>query len=226
MSNEPNLDRNWGFDVNLSGLQAPTGQSSIEIPEGYYKAVVSDMYVNADNNAGRVIIKLSIVESAFAGALRTTGLNIPKSAEDNVRYYWRGMAESAGYSPAQLDAGQITIGVQAFKGKTVYIKFVPKEEGNPSRAYENISFLPPADWSQQKQGFDAMAATQSVTQQAAPAGSALGGSASATANALGSVVPAAQANALGPAAAAPANNTVSQNDVLAKLGLGGGAANA
>lgn len=222
MSTEPNLDRNWGFNINMAGLQAPTGQGSALVPEGYYKGLVTDMYINADKKAGRVIIKLSLVDAGpYTGAVRTDGLNIPKDANDNVRYYWRGLAEAAGYTPAQLDAGEITIGVAAFKGKQVFFKYTPKEEGNLERQYEQVTYLPPAEWAQQKAGFDA--------QPAKPAtGSALGAApaavlAAAPTNALGGVVQGAALGGAAPAAlgTAPASNVVSQNDVLAKLGLGG-----
>lgn len=213
---DTNVDHNWGFNVNLSGITAPTGRGATAVPEGYYRAEVMDMYVNTDKNAGRVIIKLKLVDSgAFTGAIRTDGLNIPKSADDKVRYYWRGLAESAGYMPAQLDEGQITIGKAAFAGKTVHIYYVPKEEGNPSRQYDSVNYLPPVAWNQQKQAFDANAAAPAAP--AAPTGSALGGSAPATnGNMLSNVQ---TGNALG--GSAPQNNTVAAGDVLAQLGLGG-----
>jgi len=226
MSTEPNLDRNWGFSINMAGLQAPTGQGSALVPEGYYKGLITDMYINADKNTGRVIIKLSLVDAGpYTGAVRTDGLNIPKDANDNVRYYWRGLAEAAGYTPAQLDMGEINIGVQAFKGKQVFFKYTPKEEGNLERQYEQVTYLAPAEWAQQKAGFDAQPAKPAM-------GSALGTApavaAAAPTNALGGVVQGAALGApaaLGTAPAAlgtlPATNVVSQNDVLAKLGLGG-----
>jgi hypothetical protein len=115
-TNEQNVDRDWSFDINLSGLVAPTGRGS-QLPEGYYKAVVDDMYVNPDK-ADRIIIKLIVADGPFKGTIRTTGLNKPKSAEDKVRYYWRGLAESAGYTPAQLDNGEISLSPRNFMKKT------------------------------------------------------------------------------------------------------------
>jgi hypothetical protein len=223
MSTEPNLDRNWGFNINMAGLQAPTGQGSALVPEGYYKGLVTDMYINADKNTGRVIIKLSLVDAGpYTGAVRTDGLNIPKDANDNVRYYWRGLAEAAGYTPAQLDAGEITIGVTAFKGKQVFFKYTPKEEGNLERQYEQVTYLAPAEWAQQKAGFDAQPAKPATGSAlgVAPAAAVL---TAAPTNALGGVVQGAALGGAAPAAlgTAPASNVVSQNDVLAKLGLGG-----
>lgn len=241
-SNEQNVDRNWNFNVNLAGLQAPTGKGNVFVPEGYYKAAVKDMYINPSKNPGRVIIKLNLADAGpYTGVIRTDGLNIPKSEDDNVRYYWRGLAESAGYTPAQLDNGQITIGPDAFKGKTVHIYYTPKEEGNADRQYENITYLAPAEWNQQRQAFEAGAAERAAQQQAsqAPAGSALGGGS----NPLGNVVQGG-GNALGGGSqgggdalgsnqggsnqggGTQGGDTTTANDVLTKLGYGGGQANA
>ena len=59
-TNDPNLDRDFNFNISLGGITAPTGQGNMHVPEGYYTAVVSDMYVNHDRNSNRVIIKLKI----------------------------------------------------------------------------------------------------------------------------------------------------------------------
>lgn len=220
MDTEQNVDQNWSFNTNLSGLQAPTGSGGAQVPEGYYKAQVTDMYINPERNASGVIIKLQLTEAGpFKGAVRTDGLGVPKSDEDKVRYYWRGLAESAGYTPAQLDQGTLTLNRQAFLGREVHIYYVPKEEGNPAREYENITYLTPAEWASQKQAFDA---SQQVQQ--APAGSALGGS-----NPLGAAPtpggnPLGGGNALGGGNPTPpaGGNTVSQGDVLAQLGISPG----
>jgi hypothetical protein len=105
-NNDINVVREWDFEVNLSGLQAPTGGGK-NLPEGFYKCLVSDMYVNPEKNNNRVVIKVTIAEGPFKGTVRTSGLNKPTGPDDNVRYYWRGLAESVGYDPAVLDKGQI-----------------------------------------------------------------------------------------------------------------------
>lgn len=226
MSDEINVNRDWGFNVNVSGLQAPTGKGGAQVPEGYYTAVIDDMYVNPDRNAGRVVIKLKIADGPFAGAMRTDGLNMPKSDDDKVRYYWRGLLESAGYTPAQLDNGEVTIGRQALVGRKVTFYYVPKEEGNSDRQYDRVTYLTAVEWSQQKQAFEAAGGAQPAVAAPAGNGSALGGAAP-TGNMLGGVQ-GGGAQPLGggnPAPAgnlgggAPASNTVSQGDVLSKLGL-------
>jgi hypothetical protein len=167
-TNDPNLDRDFNFNISLGGITAPTGQGNMHVPEGYYTAVVSDMYVNRDRNANRVIIKLKIADAPYTGVVRTDGLGIPKSDEDKVRYYWRALAESAGYTPAQLDAGALTLGAAAFVGKTVHIKYTPKEEGNKDRQYDNVSYLAPAVWTQQKQMADSKPAAAAPAPAPAP----------------------------------------------------------
>lgn len=172
--NDITLVRDWDFDVNLSGLVAPTGKGGNVLPTGYYKVKLSDLYVNPDRNINRVIIKITVAEGPFAGAIRTTGFNKPTGPNDKVRYYWRGLAESAGYTPAQLDSGSLKLGLGTFKDRDAYIFFQEKDE-EAGRQYEDIDFLPPMEWSQQKQNFDlqqAALAQQSVASNAA-AGSAL-----------------------------------------------------
>lgn len=153
MSEEINVNRDWNVKVNLSGLNAPTGAKTVELPEGFYKAKITDMYVNPDRNPNRVIIKMTINEGPFQGVIRTDGMSIPKSEDDKVRYYWRGLAESAGYTPAQLDGGEIELGRETFVEKTVHIRFTPK--GKTSDGYEKVDYLAPSEWSQQRQVFDA-----------------------------------------------------------------------
>lgn len=159
-TNEQNVDRDWSFDINLSGLVAPTGRGS-QLPEGYYKAVVDDMYVNPDK-ADRIIIKLIVADGPFKGTIRTTGLNKPKSAEDKVRYYWRGLAESAGYTPAQLDNGEISLSPRNFMKKTTHIHFVPKNPDEGDTSYDAIHFLAPQEWANQSSEFEARGAMEMV----------------------------------------------------------------
>ena len=195
-TNEPNLDRDFTFGINLGGINAPTGQKNLHVPEGYYTGTVADMYVNRERNAGRVIIKIKLIDAPYTGAIRTDGLGIPKNDEDGVRYYWRALAESAGYTPAQLDAGTLNLGAAAFVGKTVHIKYVPKEEGNPDRKYDSVSYLTPAVWNQQKQMM-----------------------ASATPAAAASVVPTAPSAPARASAVTSVPTTVTSGSVLASLGL-------
>ena len=149
MSNETdNNDRGWEVNVNLSGLQAPTGAANVE--QGYYKGKVTDMYVRPEK-AGRVVIKMTINEGRFAGAVRTTGLNIPKDGEDKVRYYWRGFAESVGYTPKELDAGEVSLGNKSFLGRDAHFFYTPKEL--TSDGYDSVDFLPPVEWTQRSASF-------------------------------------------------------------------------
>jgi hypothetical protein len=145
---EINLDRNWSFDVNLSGLTVQAAAPK-DVPKGFYKATVDDMYVNVDKNAGRVIIKLMISEGEFKGAVRTDGISMPKDENDKVRYYWRALAESAGYTPAQLDNGGIKMNPSTFKGREVHIHYIPRNEAAGVQ-YDKIEYLTPADFATRK----------------------------------------------------------------------------
>jgi hypothetical protein len=169
---EEKVQRDWNFGVNLSGLNAPTGQGR-DLVEGYFKALITDMYIKPDN-PNRVIIRYQVTEGPLSGSTGVDGLNVPKSDEDNVRYYWRGLSESVGYGPNDLDNGEIALSRKAFAERTGHIYFQPKGE---DRQYDRTVWLSPAEWAQQKQSFDLVAAKQKA--QPAPAkggaGSALGG---------------------------------------------------
>jgi hypothetical protein len=152
MSIDPTLNQNsnWAFNVNLSGLRAPTGAAAT-IPEGYYKGTLTDAYTLNDK-PGRVILKVTLSEGEYTGTVRTTGLGIPKNDQDGVRYYWRGLLESSGYTPAQIDAGEVGMQRQLLVGRPVTFHYVPgdKEAG----IYESINFLPPADWTMKAAAFE------------------------------------------------------------------------
>jgi len=202
-NNEINVVREWDFEVNLSGLQAPTGGAGNNLPEGFYKGMITDMYVNPEKNPNRVIIKVTVAEGPFKGVIRTTGLNRPTSADDNVRYYWRGLAESVGYEPAQLDNGQINLGLNAFKDRVAHVFYAPKDEAKgKDYQYERVNFLPPGAWGDQKANFDANAASTAAA-PAAPAQSNSLGGAPAITSATGG-------NALG--------GTASKASILSRLG--------
>ena len=144
------------------------------LPQGYYKAQITDMYVGLKPD--RVVIKATVAEGPFTGTLRTDGIGVPRSEDDKVRHYWRALAESVGFGSADLDNGQVTLSASVFVNRVGHMYFVPKDEENGVQ-YEKITWLAPAEWTQQKANFD----MQSGAAAAAPApavaglGSALGG---------------------------------------------------
>ena len=211
-TNEINVVRDWDFDVNLSGLVAPSGKGGNVLPTGYYKVKLADLYINPDRNANRVIIKVQVAEGPFTGTIRTTGFNRPTSDDDKVRYYWRGLAESAGYTPTQLDAGSVKLGLGSFKDRVAHVLFTAKDEdANPPVKYEDIDFLAPMEWSQQKQNFEMSGgAAKPAAKATAAAGSALGGSTETVIT---------QPAALGGGGSEPAGNTTQKSALLSRLGV-------
>ena len=149
MADNNNNNNNWSFGVNLAGVRAATGLNTT-VPEGFYKGICTDVYVSADK-PGRVVFKLTISEGDCVGSTRTTGLNMPKSATDNVRYYWRAAMEAAGYTPAQLDSGELELSRSMFVDRQMLFFFRPgdKEAG----IYEELNFIPPAEWAQRAASF-------------------------------------------------------------------------
>jgi hypothetical protein len=190
MNNEQEMDRSWEFNLNVSGVAAPTGFKAMEVPEGYYKVMISDCYVNPERNANRVVFKVTISDGTFTGQIRTTGMNKPTGPDDGVRHYWRGALESCGYTAAQLDAGQIAIAPASFMNRPAFMYYAPK--GHNGSQWEKVEFLTDVDFAQKLQAHLAKS-TPAPTGQV---GSVLGG------NGMGT-----------------APTTTSKNDVLAKLGL-------
>lgn len=145
MSSENNsVDRNFTFSLNVSGISAANGNPTMT--EGYYTATITDAFVDTSRNASRVQFKLTVSDGPLKGVVRTDGLNIPKSADDKVRYYWRALCESAGFTSAQLDNGEVSIGPDTFKGKDVYIHYIPKGSPNNSTEYDRVVYLNQTDW--------------------------------------------------------------------------------
>jgi hypothetical protein len=144
---EQNVNREWGFDINLSGVTAG-GSVNKNVPTGYYSAKVEDMYELPDK-PGRIAIKLMVTEGEYAGAIRTDWISAPKSADDKVRYYWRCLAESVGYTAAQLDAGGVRFTRDTFLGKVGGIHYAAKNEA-AGQQYERITYLTPTEFTAKK----------------------------------------------------------------------------
>ncbi len=190
---------NFEFNVNLSGIRAASG-GGMKLPEGYYEGTVTDAFsATSKNGRPQVAIKVTM-KGQFDGMVRTAWLGIPQGDDDGVRYYWRGVFESLGYQPSQIDQGIIACKRDVLVGRscTVYYRPGDKDVG----VWEELKFLSPHDWAQQKGQFDA--------------------GASATTSALGSTAPAAApaANPLasnGGGAPIGGNNTVTKDGLLAAL---------
>ena len=170
--------RDFSLNLNVAGVSAATGGA--ELLDGYYKAVVSDMYI-APEKANRVVIKVRVSEGPNTGAVRTTGLNLPSSDSDGVRAYWRALLESVGYTAAQLDNGQVTLGPDAIVGRTAHIFYQGKNEAE-GRQYDRVSFFPPALWLTSSASYqpEVRPATVASAPAAAPAATRLGGGAPST----------------------------------------------
>lgn len=205
-----NNDRSFSIALNVSGVTAATGDNAL--PEGYYRAAVTDMYVSPEK-PNRVVIKVRVSEGANAGTMRTTGINMPTSPDDKVRAYWRALLESVGYTAAQLDNGQIMLGADAIVGRTAHIYYMPKDE-EAGVQYDRVNFYPPATWA------DASANFQPGLKAAQPSGTrSVGGAPSPTR--LGGAAP---APAVTPAAESALGGAASRSSILSRLAGGNASA--
>ena len=143
----------WNFQVNLSGV-APASAGSRELPEGFYTANVIEAEP-AQSNSGRtqIAIKVQVNAGEFNGIIRTTRLGVPQAADDKVLYYWRACFESLGYTPAQIDAGAVTVSREVLVGRTAHFYYKPGDKD--AGIYEDFKFLTPSDWTNRKTSFEA-----------------------------------------------------------------------
>ncbi len=138
----------WNFSVNLAGV-APAGAGNRNLPTGFYKGKIVDADgTTASTGRPQVAFKVEITDPEYAGIVRTTWLGIPQAADDNVRYYWRAAFESAGYTPAQIEAGTINASPSLFIGREVTVHYTAGDKDAGQR--DNLRFIAPAAWEQGK----------------------------------------------------------------------------
>ena len=147
-----NSNPNFSFTTNLSGIRAASG-GGMKLSEGFYNGTVTDAFQTTSKN-GRAQIAIKITLSgAFEGMVRTSWVGIPTSADDNVRYFWRAIFESLGYSPAQIDQGDIGVSRDVLVDRSCSIYYKPGDRD--MGIYEELKFLSPNDFAQQKAQFEA-----------------------------------------------------------------------
>lgn len=168
-----NSNPNFNFNVNLSGIRAASG-GGMKLPEGYYEGIVSDAFqTTSKNGRPQVAIKVTL-KGKFEGMVRTAWLGVPQGEEDGVRYYWRAVFESLGYQPAEIDAGVISVQRDVLVGRACSIFYKPGDKD--MGIYEELKFLAPHDFAQQKAQFEAAAtAPGSALGATAPAATGIGG---------------------------------------------------
>jgi hypothetical protein len=147
-----NSNPNFSFTTNLSGIRAASG-GGIKLPEGFYTGSVTDAFqTTSKNGRPQVAIKITL-GGQFEGTVRTSWVGIPTSADDNLRYFWRAIFESLGYTPAQIDQGDIGVSREVLVGRNCSIYYKPGDKD--MGIYEELKFLSPNDFTQQKAQFDA-----------------------------------------------------------------------
>ena len=197
----------WNFNVNLAGV-APAGAGNRNLPTGYYKGRITEADGTvASTGRPQVAFKVEIIDAEYAGIVRTTWLGIPQTADDNVRYYWRAAFEAAGYTPAQIEAGNINASPALFVGREVTIHYTQGDKDAGQR--DNLKFLAPAAWEQGKRAEGAVNAGSN--------GSALGGGVKVTTPAAG--IGGGMGGGMGATVTTPAGGGLGG----AAAGLGGGA---
>jgi hypothetical protein len=180
----------WQFQMNLSGV-TPASGGARALPEGFYEGTVIDAEpTQTQSGKAQIAIKVQVVGGEHDGIVRTTRIGIPTSPDDKVLVFWRAAFESMGYTPAQIDAGPITLHKELIVGRPA--KFYYKPGDKEAGIYDDFKFLTPADYATRSAAFVAGKSAQgsaigaaslgSARAVAAPAATGLGGLGGAPAN--------------------------------------------
>lgn len=151
----------WSFDMNLAGV-TPAGVGSRELPTGFYTAKVIEAEAETSQNGRpQVKIRVEITDADFAGIPRTTRIGIPQSADDKVRYFWRSLLESVGYTPAQIDAGAVKMSAKLLTDRECFVHYTQGDKD--AGVYDNLRFLTPATFAAGKRAADAQPGSAAAT---------------------------------------------------------------
>ena len=194
-------NQNFQFNLNVAGIRAASGGGP-DLPEGFFKGTITDVFgTTASTGRAQITFKVSVLDEAYKGTVRTTRLNVPQGADDNVRYYWRALLESLGYSAAQVDQGDIGINRSVLVDKTCHFYYKPGDK--EANIWDEFQFLAPQDWTAKKAAMAAAPATQSAIGSGAPA--------------LGAPAPAAGVTVAAPVNAGIGGNAMSGDSLIAAL---------
>jgi hypothetical protein len=202
------------FQVNLAGVQAASAGARA-LPEGFYTGTILGAEpTTTQNGKAQIAIKVQVTGGEHDGIVRTTRIGVPTAPDDKVLVFWRAAFESMGYTPAQIEAGPVTVSAEIMVGRSVSFYYKPgdKEAG----VYEDFRFLTPTDFASRKAAFEAGKSAQGSALGAASIGSARAVSTPAPASLGMGAVPAGiptngMANGLG------GGNTVTRDGLLAAL---------
>jgi hypothetical protein len=163
------MDQNqsFQFNLNVAGIRAASGGGP-DLPEGFFMGSVTDAFgTTASTGRAQITFKVTVTDDAYKGTIRTTRLNVPQGADDNVRYYWRALLESLGYSAAQVDQGDIGVTREVLVGRTCHFFYKPGDKD--AGVWDEFQFLSPQDWTSKKAAMAAAPSTQSAIGSTVPA---------------------------------------------------------
>ena len=210
------MNSEWNFDMNLAGV-TPAGMGGRELPTGYYTGkIVEAEAETSQNGRPQVKIRVEVTDPDFIGIVRTTRIGIPQSAEDKVRFFWRALLESVGYTPAQIDAGAVKMSAKLITGRECFLHYTQGDKD--AGVFDNLRFLTPVIYEAGKKQENAAAGSALAGGSVGDLGGGIGVTASAPSAGIGGLGLAGGKPA--PALAKPAATTNS-NNLLKALGAAG-----
>lgn len=134
----------WQKTINVAGagVRGVPGQGFNEPTTGGYlvKITKAEAY-EKDGVVSSVRFSTAIEGGEFEGTDIRIFIGLDETKQGN-RTSWRTALLSCGYTPAQLDAGDIEMGPETFEGRTAYIYYKAKDP-NDSTSQSDRRFITP-----------------------------------------------------------------------------------
>tara|TARA_R110002060_G_scaffold30712_2_gene41240 strand:+ start:1185 stop:1733 length:549 start_codon:yes stop_codon:yes gene_type:complete len=130
----------FDFSVNFEGLET----AATHVTTGFYHGKVKEMEAETAKSGTRIRFQIELQDEGVRGAVRSTRISIPRSADDKVLYFWRDAFLSCGYAANALESGEHSINPATFVGQDCFVKYVA---GDPDLGqYDKLQFLSERKW--------------------------------------------------------------------------------
>ena len=138
---------NWSAAINVAGVKerGVAGQYN-EPATGAYKVKITGTEEYEKNGSVSVQVQTVIVGGEYDGSETRIYLGLDLSKPGNQRS-WRSALLSIGFSPADLDAGTITVGAETLNGAEAFIYYTAKDKDDASSQSQR-NFITPSQYEQ------------------------------------------------------------------------------
>lgn len=133
---------NWTLKANFAGVAERNVGGGYREPEtGAYKVTITGTEQNEKEGRSSVKFQTVIKGGDFDGVETRLFLGTDLSKQGNLRS-WKTAMLSVGYTPAQIEAGEVEFDSSTFEGKTAYIYYKAKDP-NDATSQSDRQFITP-----------------------------------------------------------------------------------